>query len=445
MKTRYHHASIAAASLVLAVTLFAACPPDGKNPEPLPTAEFPRARVELETMILDGDTVGMRKHAWHLWSMLTANARCAPQPRWRTWWPASATLEDSAATFHFEAPRIFTADDPDHEELGPDGLPIAPLPPRLPGPPLVVVNVLFNDVAHEWIRDHSLNTVAGLTTLHDGFASGAVPIEQRQVPEFRFGAVALKTVWVLIRSEGMDLPVWKPDTERKGITGDERGYPPEHWATKIRVITHAVPADAAAAAPAPTIADPAAGSTPSPYNTINVDRFYNIPLDSQRLVDSINVSLGLTDDEKTKIGARVGDVAVLVGMHVATKELPDWVWATFWWHPEPDSGDFAAERPDTVKGVWRNYLMDVALDPMTPRECDGRPNACFNPWLEAKLNGNGGGVNSNCASCHARARWHPTKYYSPTFFKQGRVPMTNEIFADTVRLDYVWSLSKPRK
>ncbi|MFO1002336.1 MAG: hypothetical protein U0936_18570 [Planctomycetaceae bacterium] len=46
--------------------------------------------------------------------------------------------------------------------------------------------------------------------------------------------------------------------------------------------------------------------------------------------------------------------------------------------------------------------MDVSFDADTPREFDGSPNACMNPWLEARFDL---GMSSNCLTCHRRSTW----------------------------------------
>jgi len=94
-------------------------------------------------------------------------------------------------------------------------------------------------------------------------------------------------------------------------------------------------------------------------------------------------------------------------MHVTTKEIPDWVWATYWWHDRPDDGRFGDGRPATLAGAAGHYLMDVAYSAETPRQPDGSPPACMNPWLEARFPG---GLSSNCLTCHQRAAFGAPDY-----------------------------------
>jgi hypothetical protein len=123
-------------------------------------------------------------------------------------------------------------------------------------------------------------------------------------------------------------------------------------------------------------------------------KMYSIPILKGELVQIRNVA-GFWK-------ANCGDYAVLVGFHFATRELKNWVWATFWWHNQPNQGPYAEDRPTTLKGVWQNYLMTVSYDMDRPREADGKPHIAYNPYLEGLLFD---GVTSNCMTCHRRATW----------------------------------------
>lgn len=129
------------------------------------------------------------------------------------------------------------------------------------------------------------------------------------------------------------------------------------------------------------------------------------------------------------------DYLLLIGLHVATKELDDWVWMTFWWHDRPNDGPFAADRPIDLDRPWSNYLMDVTFSETTPRNALGKPKAIFNPWLEADMDS---GVRSNCMTCHRRAVWckpEGDRVLDP-------IPPDDEYFRCTLRLDYLWSIQR---
>jgi hypothetical protein len=136
----------------------------------------------------------------------------------------------------------------------------------------------------------------------------------------------------------------------------------------------------------------------------------------------------------TRTLANPGDYLILVGMHVATKEIPNWVWATFWWHDHPEAGPFAANRPDSVRDPWRNYLMNVSYDMNEPREFDGSPHVNFNPYLEAQMVG---GTKSNCMTCHRLA----ASPLIPMSTKPGAISVSDTRFDDKIKLGFLWSLT----
>jgi hypothetical protein len=123
---------------------------------------------------------------------------------------------------------------------------------------------------------------------------------------------------------------------------------------------------------------------------------------------------------------RDGVHMLLIAAHVTTKALPDWTWATFWWHDRPDAGPFADGRPDAVRGAARHYRMNAAFDAGTP---------CFNPYLEARFPD---GKSSSCLACHRRAVVGATDYLPVT---HGRLPDDDPYFRAHVPTDFVWSLA----
>jgi mono/diheme cytochrome c family protein len=135
--------------------------------------------------------------------------------------------------------------------------------------------------------------------------------------------------------------------------------------------------------------------------------------------------------------ARPGDWLVLLALHVTTKEIPDWVWATYWWHDRPEAGPFAAGRPATLAGPWRNYLLDISYSSDTPREADGAPNIAFNPYVEVFP----AGTRSNCAACHQGAVWTPSG--APPFLpvRRGARAADDPLFRTGTRLDFMWSIA----
>jgi hypothetical protein len=153
-----------------------------------------------------------------------------------------------------------------------------------------------------------------------------------------------------------------------------------------------------------------------------------------------------------------GSTRILVGIHVITREIRNWVWATFWWHDVPDAGPWAAERPASLKSPWNHYLMNVAYDMDLPRETDARPHIAYNPYLEGFLTD---GVVSNCVTCHRRATWPMQAHTIAKFLaSDGRIQHVD--FSDSIvrgseaavstwfdtpfetqlKVSFLWSLAK---
>jgi hypothetical protein len=253
--------------------------------------------------------------------------------------------------------------------------------------------VVFDPVAAEHIRRYRL---ASRTALH---ARGAA------IPPFPRDAIALKLVWFPVKRTGITtLPVWDNTPAR----ADADGNPGRTWTRTIAID----PAGTGAGVPLSAFL----------YRTLASD-------------DEIRAARTVAHDPTL---AR-GDHVVLVGMHLSTREIPDWVWATFWWHDRPDDGQFAAQRPARVTGAARNYLMDVAYSAESPAEADGTPHVCMNPWLEARFPN---GLRSNCVACHQRAAFGAADYLPVT---RGTLAPGDPYFSGKVTTDFVWSLALEAK
>lgn len=294
--------------------------------------------------------------------------------------PAFANWRDLGETFHL-APRGTLRRIEDFETRRPVLL--------ASGAPLLS-QVLFNPASARHIAARGLFRRATLDRLNAGFAPDA-PLAQRQIAPFPRDAMAVKLVWTLVHAQGLTpISVWD---------GDADGAP-SSWPRSVMV---------------------GAGGTP-------LDRFYHVAIPPERLaaVRALDPS------------ARAGDQLVLLAVHLTSKEVPDWIWATYWWHDRPEAGPFAADRPAALEGPWRNYLMDVAYSADTPREADGAANATFNPYVESFA----GGRMSNCMACHQGAVWSasgPAPFLPPT---RGSRAADDPRFQAATRLDFMWSIGR---
>lgn len=250
--------------------------------------------------------------------------------------------------------------------------------------------VLFNPASARHIAARGLYRRATLDRLNGGFRADAL-LAERQIAPFPRAAMALKLVWTVVHADRpTPISVWD----------GAGGGAPSAWPRTVTV---------------------GAGGTP-------LERFYHVAIPPGEIaaVRAIDPS------------ARAGDQLVLLAIHLTSKEIPDWIWATFWWHDQTDAGPFAADRPAALAGPWRNYLMDVAYSADTPREADGAANAAFNPYVESFA----GGRMSNCMACHQGAVWTaagPAPFLPPT---RGARPPDDPRFRSATRLDFMWSIAR---
>jgi hypothetical protein len=225
------------------------------------------------------------------------------------------------------------------------------------------------------------------------------------IPAFSRGAIVMKAVWYPVHARGVtELPLWD------GESILPEGNPGRTWSRHVAI-------------------------EPGGEDRV-VDGVHHVPLDAflhRTLNTQAEVAAARTVAHDPSLA--IGDHVVIVGMHVSTKEIPDWVWATFWWHDRPDAGPYAAGRPASLTGAAASYLMDVAYSEQTPREPDGSPHVAMNPFLEARFPD---GLHSNCVACHQRAAYGTMDYLPIT---RGTTAPGDPYFADKVTTDFVWSLA----
>lgn len=185
---------------------------------------------------------------------------------------------------------------------------------------------------------------------------------------------------------------------------------------------------------------------------------------------------------------QAGDYAVLVGMHMTTKEIRRWTWQTFFWAPEPDnpffpsSSGIAAQRGFITDPAVSHYATTIAyqminpVQPYTGGDIEGEPVYAFNPYLEApfgfgpdqaiRLPGiiqtssglieNKFGIQSNCMSCHSLSHYFKTDTIDSDFYiantyvdmQKGKVitSVTDgqrdsiEVFLGKLKTDFLWSI-----
>lgn len=373
--------------------------------------DFPADQATLLRFRDNNDIDAMRKHTWMVFAGMTQPAKNG-EAIWETWYSSTETFQTGAGPQgirslqrKFQTPRQFKTG---------DGAAI-----QAAGASLLSF-VLFNQEGRAHIRNNQFNLRSRLEEINNGFPPGT-DVAKREITPFPVNAVSIKTVWWVVKETGLTaMPIW----DNQPTKPDEQGNDYPDWARAVAV-------------------DPTRTTIPEDEKR---DVFFNGVLRKNSHVVPLSKFYGfkITENEIEAVrnsgapnaaDAQIGDYAVLIAFHFTTKEIPDWIWATLWWHDKPNDGPFAANRTKEVPGVWRNYLMDVTFSTDTPKEGDGTPNIAFNPWLEARFPN---GMKSNCMTCHQRAVWRPASFLPVT---RGGLPANDPFFTNKTKLDFLWSIA----
>lgn len=351
--------------------------------------DFPARAAELEAMRSEGNLDAQRNHLWELFGGLTRPVGPAMQPVFLTWYGADEVFAVSSGSSPVaERGPLQSFSFPHPKEAAHSGSSAAPL----------IVRAHYNLAAYRHIRDNGLEDAGRLLAAANSAERSAGDSGVHSVPDFPRDAIVVKSVWWPVPDDGIvAFPVWDPASNPPRATGND-------YLTWSRVV--GVSARPGFGADGAEVDVDFVGRSYKRVRAVGIDALYHLTLD-QRMAQSF-----MADPEIRRVAGLVlgrplhaNDRLALVAMHMATRELSQWIWGTFWWHDRPDQGPYAPPRQPHVPKPWRNYLMSVSFDADLPREADGSPHVAFNPWLEGRFpdNGHGGGVVSNCVTCHRRA------------------------------------------
>jgi len=428
MRDRFPFARAGAISVLvlssILVCVFAAVgPPTGYYDIPK-GYDFPADSATLEKYRSGQNVHAQRLHVWNVFTGMTEPTPDGKYAIWETWFSESETFQAGAApqavgprriTRQFRQPRQFRP---------PKGV----AAPEAAGTGLLSF-VLYNYSAYNHIRTHKLNMGSELNEeMQQGTPDPKVPGD-RMIVDFPNDAVSLKTIWWPVAKDKVTpMPVWDPESNPKLPNGN--AYPTWPRVVAIDPLNGNVP-------PNQTTSIMFLGKTFPNTHVVGLSAFHYVVLDAQTAASAMaNGQIATFAQRVLGRALQAGDYTVFAGTHLTTKEIGDWVWATFWWHDRPNEGPYAADRPSSVQGKWANYLMNASYDLNLPHEADQTSHITFNPWLEAGFRD---GIESNCMNCHNRASWQPISFL-PIF--RGDPDMKNDpAFAkERLRTDFLWSI-----
>jgi hypothetical protein len=385
-----------------------------QKPQDIASPLFPAPAIDMQFLAreihLPKAKRTLREHAWKLLSLVTQPVHPACyQPIFESW-------ENRAAAFSSD-------NNLSNKNAGRPTFRVLEVTPKLraqtssPAAGRTFSTAYFNPSTVKTLKGSAGNL---LSAKYLNQLRAQLPQSQGSV-QFERTSVVVKPVWrVISRDPGsLCLPVWDSEQEVRG----GGGVPESAWKRNV-VVTHPL-----AQKPKHLPAD--CGSPGKPV-FVPAQRFYGALLTESDTVDGGGAF-------------KAGDAIILLGLHIITKEMPDWIWMTFWWHPEPGHSIFGSgTRPVGLREPWLNYRMDVTIseemesDPFVKGE-----RIIFNPYLEAGLPpthpAKPGGTASNCISCHSRAVWPGRKRpLNPGHIFRGHV--NPDFFRERLKLDFLWSM-----
>lgn len=275
---------------------------------------------------------------------------------------------------------------------------------------------------------------------------------QQSIPEFPNTSITTKPVFQVIKQSDLvngyyPLKVWT------GPPATAIGYPSSDWPSCVYVDLNNKSAGNGSV--------DSGCQNRTPQNTYNVNEFIHFKLDQQT---------AQTLKENFSLDAKEGDVAILLAMHVTSKEIRRWTWQTYWWAPNadappaPSNSIVVNNRPAQLQGEARHYAMAIAYtfinpnQPFTGGNNVGTSIYAYNPYLEAGFDEgtfyepatvltagqmvvNNVGVRTNCMSCHALANFAPTTGPSgPGYMGDTYIDMNGSRFKGVLQLDFLWSI-----
>ncbi|KGL63796.1 hypothetical protein [Polaribacter sp. Hel1_85] len=205
------------------------------------------------------------------------------------------------------------------------------------------------------------------------------------IPAFPASSVLIKPVFQVLTdsstvkiSEGKyKLPVWPGYHNQIPMSKViAKGFGPDEWNNDITITT--------------------TGTTDAANKVFSVKDFIHFKINKAQAeaLKGTNFITGGTP--------KAGQYAVLIGMHLNTRENKRWTWQTFWWSENPtapqspSSSLIASQQPASLEKAAKHYAMGLAYNMISPAQpYSGGSNAvtkkefikesiyAFNPYLEA--------------------------------------------------------------
>jgi hypothetical protein len=373
----------------------------------------------------DLDEKSITAHAWELWGALTTlttqdlpGDKEQKAPIFETWWDRDEVLAGpgglksrKSGNHLIERPRQLLHE---HTATTTTSRPVDTL----------FDDVKYNDDIKNHIRTNKYYETAVLSTINTGWKPDT-PLADRKLMDFPSKSVMLKPVYQIVSGKGPTvLAYWAGPANSSTPSAPD----PSTWTTHMVVVP------------------PGLGIDPKTFKLrMNDQHVTAFPLS-----DFYHFKLTAEEAEAASKGLRIpnvaaGDYAILVAMHVSSREIDNWTWQTFWWsYSKPTIPTSVTAR---VKPPFDHYQVAVGYSFLTaPNNPNSLTLTCYNPYLEAGFSNTTFakpgqlGIESSCMSCHRAAAWPipPTgrKYVANGFIDPGD-PF---FFTGNTKTDFLWGI-----
>lgn len=430
-------------------------------PEPIPAGfDFPALRATVQSWANANDTTSIRTHAWNIWAGMTTTSQHGSfngqaLPVWETWCGTEEVFGSTDCESLLAPSRNFVPPSQTSHSIPAEDPQVVSFNKFNPSMATFVLTEQSGPTKSGGTQnyDYSGQTAPDVNDLNNNWPAGT-DISDRKINETPYtppstgvqGVAAMETKPVFLLVKGgtqlTPVPFWQGPT-----ASIEPSVPvPATWTT-CTLFDPSEPTwtsgftlqNATQAQINNKVSDPSLSC--KNYKYAPLGQIFHFELDADGAAAWNQVSAGAPPDTPQKLTAVAGDYAVLVAMHVNTKEILNWTWQTFWWQagenaPNYDPGGVGSQT-NNIEGVWTTYAM-CAVYLQTQGTGSSAMNVCYNPYLETAF-GVAGGLKSNCMSCHGQAIVggspnYPATYTSPIKFNSG------SYYGSATTADFSWAI-----
>ncbi len=413
-------------------------------PQPIPNGfNFPTDAATINGWINNGDTAAMRGHAWSLWAGMTtpASQPGVSLPVWETWYGSNDVFPQSQGLVAL-GPQALLAPHPRvlNSFVSPAQFRHVKTLAAVPPPANIVSFNKFDPEAATFIvtpqggpggGTFTYNSGASLNSLNQAWPQNTTG-QNRAINEFPARAIETKPVFSLVKATGLTpQPLWQGPAGATNSTNPT----PNTWTTCVLIDPNGSGPLRQATAAEIDIKMEVAPTACTTFLYGPLSLLYSFKMDATEAA---------AFTQAQGVPASAGDYAVLVAMHVNTKEIPFWTWQTFYWQPGADTPNgfpgSKSNQPSNIAAPWNNYAMCANYN-QTVKPGNATMDVCFNPYLETSP-GIPAGITSNCMSCHGTALVGPNPNYPSAYAAPIDFFGDQNIFnAQSTHADFSWAVA----